>query len=229
MDKKIKRGFMKKILVTAILVAGQLAIAAPTSRLNVNQARTRVEASKTYKDIVEARSKGMDLTDTSNAKNAELAEKVMRVVKDNLRGIVEVKETDAASILKLLNINPKEILTEVARLSSIARDTSVSAKDKKMAEKSLELIVLASHTVNSMILSSGRNAEQMRADAQKQSDAITKVVEISRKISELDFGTSSEAFIKKYETALMEGKSVEEAIRLASNGKFTEKELRECE
>lgn len=225
----IRRGFMKKMLLTAILIMSQLSFAAATSRMNVSQARARVEASKTYTDIVKAREKGMDLTDTTNRQSAELAEKVMRVVKDNLKGIVEVKETDAASILKLLNINAKEVLTEVARLSSIARDANVTEKEKKMAEKSLELIVLASHTINSMVMTSGRDAEQVRTDAQKQSEAVAKMVEISRKISELDFGQASKTFVEKYEKALMEGKSVDEAIRLASNGKFTEKELRECE
>lgn len=220
---------MKKLLVVGILVIGQLSLAAPTSKMSVAQARTRVEASKTYKDIVEAREKGMDLTDTTNSKNAELAEKVIRVVKDNLKGLVEVRETDAASILKLMNINAKEILTEVARLSSIARDKNATEKEKGMAEKSLELIVLASHTVNSMVRSTGRSAEQMKLEAQKQAEAVEKMVEISRKISELDFGQSSNLFVEKYQNALMEGKSIEEAIRIASNGKFTEKELRECE
>ena len=90
-----------------------------------------------------------------------------------------------------------------------------------MAKKSLELIAKASHTVESLVLNS--------AQAEQQKIAVAKIIEISSKISSLDFGQSSKSFIEKYEKALTEGKSVEEAVRIASNGKFTEKELRECE
>ena len=62
-----------------------------------------------------------------------------------------------------------------------------------------------------------------------QQAAVTKIIEVSRKISSLDFGTASDAFVAKYERALREGKSVDQAVRLASNNKFGVRELRECE
>ena len=56
-------------------------------------------------------------------------------------------------------------------------------KEKDMAKKSLELIAKASHTVESLAV----NSEQ----AQKQKESVAKIIEISSKISSLDFGQSS--------------------------------------
>lgn len=214
----MKRYEMKKLLVAAILVLTQMAHSAPgeARRMTTAEARSRVERSATYRDIVTAREAGRDIT-----ADPRLMERVTRMVDLSLTNVVTLSAAEKTGMIKLINISARDVLTEVSRLSSIAKDPTSSAKEKAMAAKSLKLMVKASHTVNSL----ARNS----ADAQRQIQGVAKIIEISNKISALDFGTSSTQFIQKYERALTEGKTVEEAVRIASNGKFTERELRECE
>lgn len=207
---------MKKMIVAALIVLTQMAHAAEVRRMTTAEAQARVERSSTYQDIVKMRDSGKDITSDS-----KLMERINKMLDLSLKDITNLSASDSASLIKLININAKDLLTEVARLSSIAKDSSASAQEKEMAKKSLELISKAANSVDSLVM----NSEQ----AQKQKEAVSKIIEISSKISSLDFGQSSKSFVEKYEKALIEGKSVDEAIKIASNGKFTEKELRECE
>jgi hypothetical protein len=200
------------------LILSQLSHAGPTEVRSMSpaEARARVERSTTYREIVAAREAGRDIT-----ADPKLMEKVTKMVDLSLTGVVTLSATEKSGMMKLININAIDVLTEVARLSSISKDAASNAKTKARAAKSLKLIGKAAHTVNSL----ARNS----ADAQKQIQGVKSIIEISEKISALDYGTSSTEFISKYEKALNEGKSIEEAVRVASNGKFTERELRECE
>lgn len=208
---------MKKMIVAALLTLTQFAYAATeVRRMSTEQAQARVARSTTFKDIVKAREAGKDIT-----ADPLLMDRVSKMLDLSLRDLVSLSAAESMSLIKLINVNAKDVLTEVARLSSVAKDSTSTAQEKDMAKKSLELIAKAAHTVDSLVLNS--------AQAQKQKESVAKIIEISSKISSLDFGQSSKTFIEKYEKALTEGKSVEEAIRIASNGKFTEKELRECE
>lgn len=207
---------MKKLIVAAIITLSQFAYAAEVRRMTTAQAQARVERSATFQKIVEAREAGKDITT-----DARLMERINKMLDLSLKDLVSLSAAENSSLVKLINVNAKDLLTEVARLSSIAKDSTSTAQEKGMAKKSLELIAKAAHTVESLAI----NSEQ----AQKQKEAVAKIIEISSKISSLDFGQSSKTFVEKYERALIEGKSVEEAVRIASNGKFTEKELRECE
>lgn len=209
---------MKKLIVAALITLTQFAYTAPAEvrRMSTGEAQARVERSATYQEIVRAREAGKDITT-----DARLMDRVNKMLELSLKDLVTLSSAENAVLIKLININAKDILTEVARLSSIAKDSTSTAVEKDMAKKSLELIAKASHTVESLVLNS--------AQAEQQKIAVAKIIEISSKISSLDFGQASKSFIEKYEKALTEGKSVEEAVRIASNGKFTEKELRECE
>lgn len=210
---------MKKLLLTAIIVLAQAAMGAgamEAKRMTTEQAAARVERSATYKDIVKAQEAGKDITS-----DAKLMERITKMLDLSLKGVTEFGASENLSLIKLINVNSKDVLTEVARLSSIAKDSSSSEQEKTMSRKSLELLVKASHNVDSFVKNS--------AEAQKQKEAVTKIVEISGKIASLNFGEASKTFVEKYEKALAEGKTIEEAVRIASNGKFTEKELRECE
>lgn len=207
---------MKKLIVAALITLTQFAYAAEVRRMSTAEAQARVERSATYQEIVKAREAGKDITT-----DARLMDRVNKMLDLSLRDLVSLSSAENAVLIKLININAKDILSEVARLSSIAKDSTSTVMEKDMAKKSLELISKASHTVDSLVLNS--------AQAEQQKTAVAKIIEISSKISSLDFGQSSKSFVEKYEKALTEGKSVEEAIRIASNGKFTEKELRECE
>lgn len=209
---------MKKLIVAALITLTQFAYTAPAEvrRMSTREAQARVERSATYQEIVRAREAGKDIT-----ANARLMDRVYKMLELSLKDLVTLSSAENAVLIKLININAKDILTEVARLSSIAKDSTSTAMEKDMAKKSLELIAKASRTVESLVLNS--------AQAEQQKIAVAKIIEISSKISSLDFGQASKSFVEKYEKALTEGKSVEEAVRIASNGKFTEKELRECE
>ncbi len=207
---------MKKLIVAALITLTQFAYAAEVRRMSTAEAQARVERSATYQEIVKAREAGKDITT-----DARLMDRVNKMLDLSLKDLVSLSSAENAVLIKLININAKDILSEVARLSSIAKDSTTTVMEKDMAKKSLELISKASHTVDSLVLNS--------AQAEQQKTAVAKIIEISSKISSLDFGQSSKSFVEKYEKALTEGKSVEEAIRIASNGKFTEKELRECE
>ncbi len=207
---------MKKLIVAALITLTQFAYAAEVRRMSTVEAQARVERSATYQEIVKAREAGKDIT-----ADARLMDRVNKMLELSLKDLVTLSSAENSVLIKLININAKDILSEVARLSSVAKDSTATAVEKDMAKKSLELIAKASHTVESLVLNS--------AQAEQQKIAVAKIIEISSKISSLDFGQSSKSFIEKYEKALTEGKSVEEAVRIASNGKFTEKELRECE
>lgn len=207
---------MKKLIVAALITLTQFAYTAEVRRMSTAEAQARVERSATYQEIVRAREAGKDIT-----ADARLMDRVNKMLELSLKDLVSLSSAENAVLIKLININAKDILTEVARLSSVAKDPTSTAMEKDMAKKSLELIAKASHTVESLVLNS--------AQAEQQKAAVAKIIEISSKISSLDFGQASKSFVEKYEKALTEGKSVEEAVRIASNGKFTEKELRECE
>ena len=67
------------------------------------------------------------------------------------------------------------------------------------------------------------------ADENAQKATALKIIQISDKISDLSLSPNANKFVEAYERALREGKTIEQAVRIASKGKFTEKELRECE
>jgi hypothetical protein len=210
---------MKKMLIMALLLTSQILFSAPgepVRRLSPSQAREVVQNSPTFKKIEEMRKQGKDIM-----ADPQIRDRLTRVLELNLRGVTTLSASHNNNMIKLLSINTLDVMSEVARLSSIAKDPTSSAAEKQMSSKALELMAKSAHSVQAL----ARNS----AEGQKQQAQVKKIIEISNKISSLNFGEASKTFIEKYEKALTEGKSLEEAIRIASNGKFSEKELRECE
>ena len=203
------------LIVAGILIASQL-VFAQARRMSPAEARTRIERSATFKEIDTAKRAGKDIT-----ADPRLMERVGRVMETTLKGVIELSGPQNTNLMKLVILSPRDVMAEVARLASIAKDPASSAQEKAMAVKTISLITKAAHTVPSL----ARNS----AEAAAQQAKIAKIIEISEKISALDFGQASKSFVAKYERALAEGKSIEEAIKVASNGKFSEKQLRECE
>lgn len=212
---------MKKLIVFALLVVSQISFAGPARegvvrRMTIEQARERVQANPIMREVERLRAEGKDIMS-----DPVLREKMGRAITLTSKSVVNLSGAQHNSLMKLVNINAVEVMSELTRLSSVAKDTTSTAKQKAAAIKSIELMTLAANSVSTVAVNS--------AQARTQQANVTKIVEISRKISSLDFGTASATFIAKYETALREGKSVDQAIRIASNNKFGIRELRECE
>ncbi len=206
---------MKMLIVAGILIASQIALG-QARRMTITEARTRVERSATFREIDAAKKAGKEI-----AADPRLMERIGKMLDLTLKDVVTLSGSQSNSLIKLLTISPRDVMAELARLSSIAKDPASSSQEKAMASKSISLIAKAGHTVQSLVVNS--------AQARAQQTKIAKIIEISEKISALNFGQASKSFVAKYEKALSEGKSIEEAIRIASNGKFNEKQLRECE
>ena len=202
---------MKKLFVLALLVVSQISLAAPARevvrRMTIEQARERVT-----RDIERLRAQGKDVMNDTALRG--------RVITSTSRRVVTLAGDQHTNLSKLASISTVEVLSELTRLSSIASDPSSTAKQKAMAAKSLQLMALAGTGVSTLISSSPTAAQRT---------SVAKIIEVSRKISSLDFGTASDAFVAKYERALREGKTVDQAVRIASNNKFGVRELRECE
>lgn len=194
--------------------------------MTTEQARKVVEGSYVFKKLKELKERMGTLSN-----DPKLKENVVKVIDmslrdaENNRDAISLSASEKGNLLVLLEISPMEIMTEIARLSSIAKDANTPAHEKDMAIKSLQLMAKATNGIELPITSSAENAkkvEQMQAK-------VKEIISLSLKISGLDFGVASKTFVEKYENALKEGKTSEEAVKIASNGKFTEKELRECE
>lgn len=205
--------------MVSVLVLSNIALAqrAPVEvrRLSVTEARESVQKLNIYKEIEKARTQGRDiLTD------AALKPKLNKVVEITLKNITSVSAVESNNLIRLLSLSPLDVMSEVARLSSVSKDRTSTAAEKSVAVKNLELIIKASNTVDGLVLN--------EVDAAKQQAKVKEIIKISEKISNLGLGEKSEQFTKKYERALIEGKSISEAVKIASEGKFTEKELRDC-
>lgn len=201
------------ILLTLVVSVSSFAAPEPVRRLSAAEARTRVEKSRTYEEILRMQK--------DPSKHAELMARIEAVVKLNLKEVVTLDAVAQTGLVNLVNVHPLEVMSEVARLASIVKDPTVSAREKQMAQTGLRLMAQASRTVSGVY----RNAAEMNT----QKATAVKILQLSNKISELSMSPATKKFVEAYEKALREGNSVEQAVRIASKGKFTEKELRECE
>jgi len=201
------------VLLTLLVSVTSFAAPEPVRRLTTAEARTRVEKSRTYEEILRMQ--------RDPSKRTELMAKIEAVVKLNLKDVVALDSVAQSALVTLVNVHPLEVLSEVARLSSTVKDPSVAPREKQMAQTSLRLMAQASRSVSGIY----RNA----AEANAQKATAVKILQISNKISALSLSPATKKFVEAYEKALREGNTVDQAVRIASKGKFTEKELRECE
>jgi hypothetical protein len=211
---------MKKVILLSLVMISQISFAqrAPVrevKRMNITEARAQVEKLNIYKEVERVKASGKDfMTDVV------LKDRVMKVVDASLKDVVVLSPTHKSNIAKLLNIDSLEVMSQLARLTSIAKHSGSSSAEKKAAAKTIELIAQASHTVDSFVLN--------EAAAKKEQAKIKEIVTVSEKIANLNLGEPSQKFTAKYEAALKNGKTVKQAIELASEGKFKIKELLDC-
>ena len=199
------------LLLALCLSVNSYALPEPVRRLSVAEARTKTEP--TARDIMRLQA--------DPSKHAELMAKLERIVTINLNGVIAVDAVAKTSLMNLMNVNPREVLPEIARLSTTVKDPSVSAREKQIAQTTLRLMAEGARTISGVTRSA--------AEATAQRAAAVKVIELSNKIGALSASPSARKFVDAYEKALREGNNTEASVRIASKGKFTEKELRECE
>jgi hypothetical protein len=211
---------MKKAILLFLVMISQVALAqrAPVREVKgkeINQYRAKVEKLDIYKEVERVKATGKDvMTDVV------LKDRIMKAVDASLKDVVVLSPTQKSNIAKLLNIDSLEVMSQLARLTSIAKHPGSTPAEKNAAAKTIELIAQASHTVDTFVLN--------EAAAKKEQAKIKEIVTVSEKIANLSLGEQSQKFTTKYEAALKNGKTVKQAIELASEGKFKIKELLDC-
>lgn len=211
---------MKKVILLSLVMISQMSFAqrAPVrevKRMNITEAKAQVEKLNIYKEVERVKATGRDIMT-----DVVLKDRVMKVVEASLKNVVELSPSHKSNVAKLLNIDAMEVMSQLARLTSIAKHPESSPAEKKAAAKTIELIAHAAHTVDSFVLND--------AAAKVEQAKIKEIVTVSEKIANLNLGEQSQKFTAKYEAALKNGKTVKQAIELASEGKFKIKELLDC-
>lgn len=209
---------MKQSLFIAALVIAQVAFGQikpkEIKRLSVAEARENIEKSSLLKKIEEIRkaNKNFSSDPTFHAQ-------MTRWVEINLKTKTELSKANSKHIVELIEASPLEVLTEVTRLVSIVKDKNSTPGDIAVAQRNLDLVAKSTNAF------SEKSDTMSKAEKKTQVESILK---ISEKLSSLDLGKAAKDFIVKYEAELAKGKSIAEAIKEASGGKFTEKDLRDC-
>lgn len=183
--------------------------------LSAARARAIVEQHATVREVIRERDAGRDIT-----ADPALMARVNRMVDDTLEGAVSLGATDRVGVNRLIGINPVEVLSEVTRLASVAKAESSTAAQRRQAVLALNLIGKATRGVSII----ATNATERQA----QRTEVALIVGVAVKVSTLNLGEASQRFIERFEQELSRGKTIEEAVSLASNGRFTAREIREC-
>ncbi|MBC7754809.1 MAG: hypothetical protein H7Z71_11265 [Moraxellaceae bacterium] len=212
---------MKKTIFLSLVFALQFSFAQKppareVKRLTTEQAREKTKNSVDY--VEKLRREGKSLLTDPSARKA-----VITAIESTIKDVAVLSSEQVNGLIKLIEVNPSKILPEIARLASISKASSSSAVEKSQAKKSIELISLSSHTVKSLFKNA---AEQNAAEAKA-----VQIVELSDKVAGIASGelaAKSADFVQKYEKALKEGKSLEDAVREASGGKFNLEEVLNC-
>ncbi len=209
---------VKNLIFIVILFTTVLSFSAPepVKRMSPADARKRVSESATYEQLMKLRE--------DPKKHNELMTKLSEIVQKNLNGVIALDAPMQTGISRLVKVNPLEVLTQITHLASVVKDPKSSPREKEAAQTNLKLIAESAHLV------SGVTKDPAKAKAQAQADAaaVVKIIEISDKISSLAPSEPIRKFIESYSKEIREGNSIEQAVRVASKDKFTEKELREC-
>lgn len=199
LNEELKNGDlnMKKLIILAILVASNIALAQvrevnkPLSR---EQARRANVERKETKDYLEAVKKGK----VTQPIRAALV-KLLTDATSKIGGV------DSTNLESLISTRP-ETLDKVTQLISLHRDGTVEEKSKAATDLK--------------ILSEGSKYELTKENA-----------EILEKITEMaEYNEAAKQFKAELIKTLRLGKakSIEEAIKIASNGKITLEKIKEC-
>ena len=190
---------MKKLVILAILVASNIALAQTKS----------TEATKPL-SLEQARRANVERRETKEYMDAVKSGKVTGRVKEALVKLL----TDAtskiggvdSSNLELLSSTRPEILDKVTQLISLSKNGTVEQKAKAGADL------------------------KMLSEASKY-ELTKENVEVLEKITEMsDYNEAAKTFKTELLKTLRLGKakSIEEAIKIASNGKITLEKIKEC-
>ena len=190
---------MKKLVILAILVASNIALAQTKS----------TEATKPL-SLEQARRANVERRETKEYMDAVKSGKVTGRVKEALVKLL----TDAtskiggvdSSNLELLSSTRPEILDKVTQLISLSK--SGTAEQKAKAGADLKML-----------------SEASKYELTKEN------VEVLEKITEMsDYNEAAKTFKTELLKTLRLGKakSIEEAIKIASNGKITLEKIKEC-
>lgn len=211
---------MKKVIFMSLVLVFQFAVAQKgvreVKRLTSEQAREKVKNAVDY--VEKLRSQGKSILTSP-----EVRKIVVKSIEATVKDVTTLSSQQTEGLLKLVDVNAAKVLPEIARLASISKAGNSSAVEKSQAKKSIELISLSSHLVETM--------HKSEADKQKHQAKAAEILEVSDKVASIASGelaSKSADFVKKYEKALKEGKSLEEAVREASGKKFTLEELLNC-
>lgn len=200
---------MKKLLIAAVIVFAQVTIYAQGrprpayTRLTEAQQRKALEITEQYKKISEFKSK-----DRKAVQDPAMNEKVVRMLSTEIASVKDMSATEKEGLLSLMRVAPLETIAEVMSLSTLP--------NKAVASKSLTLLTLA-----------GKNLNLLVADKTAQVESVKEIMQATEKVSSLTFVEATE-FVSAFEKALLEGKSVRQAVEIAAKGKFTFEELMEC-
>ena len=190
---------MKKLVILAILVASNIALAQTKS----------TEATKPL-SLEQARRANVERRETKEYMDAVKSGKVTGRVKEALVKLL----TDAtskiggvdSSNLELLSSTRPEILDKVTQLISLSKNGTAEQKTKAGADL------------------------KMLSEASKY-ELTKENVEVLEKITEMsDYNEAAKTFKTELLKTLRLGKakSIEEAIKIASNGKITLEKIKEC-
>ena len=214
---------MKYLMSLLIILTAQLSLAGPpgskpvVGRANFEVIERNVRESKFTKDLEELRKKEF--------KNMEASPEVLRAATLSLevmiKGVPEMNNFNTkAAMIRIINLAPKEAMAEIAYWATLAKEPTATKAQRERAILSLKLIEAVSLNLSALAL-----PKNLAAEKQKAAD----VIEITDKVSSLDYGQASKDFVTKFEASLREGKSVEDAVKIASSNKFDLDALRKCE
>ena len=116
-------------------------------------------------------------------RDPRMMDRIGKMMELTLKDVITLSGTQSNSLMKLIAINPRDIIAEGARLASIAKDPSSSAHEKATARKAISLIIKAAGTVDVIAVNAAAEARQQAK--------IAKIIEVSEKIASLEFGQSS--------------------------------------
>lgn len=211
---------MKKLVMLSVLVIAQIASAQVAKKanlevLNRETARTTIVKTKVYSELEAIKAGKVRL----GAKPA-VVNLLKGTFETSLKGVKSLTLAETNQLMSLAEMNPKEVLAEIARIASVAKSSTASAKEKAQAKKSLGLIIAGSLKMETL------NTTGTISDAQR-ADAKTLVMTAS-KVAEFDYNAKAIEFSTRFENALRSGNTVENAVMKASDKKIALKDILNC-
>lgn len=206
------------MMIAALIVFSQLALAKPIERMTHRAAVEAVESSTSYKQIERLHAEGKFLTD-----DPKLAGHITKSVETRIADIIKF---DNEKLMNLINIDPKLTLAKIYELSSIAKDTNSNTAERAEATKALELMFLSGQSVRS----TAKNA----AEAQANRKLLSENLASAEKVASFVNIKGTEKFIADFALELEKGKTAKDAITIAGKGKgkdgkdITEEQVRNC-